>query len=896
MKLLSTEGDPLFYLAARMAGGKKGKVTPLMKQYAEMKAQHPDAVLLFRVGDFYETFGEDAERSAGVLGITLTSRNNGGSNIALAGFPYHSLEVYLPKLVRAGFRVAVCEQLEKPSKERKIVRRGVTELVTPGIVQGDNLLEHKKNNYLAAVAPNNLGQFGISFVDISTGEFYVAEGSKSYMDKLLQGFSPSEVVLPKGYKKEWTAHYGDSYYAYPLEDWIFEEAYGRGKLIEHFSIKNLKGFGIEESPQQQGAAGAILHYLAQTQHTRLSHLDSIRRILPDHYVWLDRFTVRNLELINPSHQGGLALVDVLDGTATPMGARLLRRWVVMPLTEKTAIETRHQVVEALTQHTELADELLTDLRVIGDLERLVSKVATRRVNPREMRQLHRALSAISPLALKLTTAENTSLAGMAKGLDNCPDFVELVDKTLQQEVPVLLSKGAVIADGVNEELDSWRDAVNNAQVLLNDLRNREAEQTGITSLKVGFNNVFGYYLEVTNKYKNQGLIPDHWVRKQTLANAERYISEELKTLEERILGAGEKIQAREEELFNKLVSDALPYVNRIQATAKAVAQLDCLWGFAKLANKHSWVRPQLHSGTELSLKQSRHPVIEALMPPGENYVPNDILLEPESRQILMITGPNMSGKSAILRQTALSVIMAQMGCFVAAQEAKIGLVDKVFTRVGASDNISSGESTFMVEMNETASIMNNVSPKSLVLLDEIGRGTSTFDGVSIAWSIAEYLHEHGDARPKTLFATHYHELNALAKRLPRIINMHVATQEAGDRVIFLRKLVEGGSRHSFGIHVARMAGMPTSIVVRAGEILKQLEQQRIEQGIGTEDEEVSSPSVSTSTITRPMQLSIFEAGDPKAAKLRAALEELDVDQLTPMEAMLKIIEWRKNLG
>ncbi|MFK8054742.1 MAG: DNA mismatch repair protein MutS [Saprospiraceae bacterium] len=878
-----------------MAGGKKGKVTPLMKQYGEMKAQHPDAVLLFRVGDFYEVFGEDAERSAGVLGITLTSRNNGGSDVALAGFPYHSLEVYLPKLVRAGFRVAVCEQLEKPSKERKIVRRGVTELVTPGVAQGDNLLEHKKNNFLAAIAPNRLGQFGISFVDISTGEFFVAEGSKSYLDKLLQGFSPSEVVLPKGHKKEWTATYGDSYYAYPLEDWIFEDAYGRGKLIEHFSVKNLKGFGIEDSPLQQGAAGAILHYLAQTQNTRLSHLDSIRRILPDHHVWLDRFTVRNLELIEPSHQGGISLVDVLDGTATPMGARLLRRWVVMPLTDMAAITTRHEVVEALHQKIDLTEDLLQDLRVIGDLERLVSKVATQRVNPREMRQLHRALSAVVPLSQKLQASANDALASMSAGLDDCPNFVALVDHSLQEEVPVLLSKGAVIASGVNAELDGWRDDVSNAQVLLNDLRTREAEATGITSLKVGFNNVFGYFLEVTNKYKNLGLIPDHWTRKQTLANAERYISEELKQLEERILGAGEKIQLREEELFHKLVADALPYVSRIQATAKAVAQLDCLWGFANLAKRQSWVRPSLHEGTELSLKQSRHPVIEALMPPGENYVPNDISLDPETNQILMITGPNMSGKSAILRQTALSVIMAQMGCFVAAESAEIGLVDKVFTRVGASDNISSGESTFMVEMNETASIMNNVSPRSLVLLDEIGRGTSTFDGVSIAWSIAEYLHEHGDARPKTLFATHYHELNALAKRLPRILNMHVATQEAGDRVIFLRKLVEGGSRHSFGIHVARMAGMPNAIVERAGEILKQLEQQRMEQGIGTEGEDVSSPSVSTSTITRPMQMNIFEAGDPKAAHLRAALEEIDVERLTPVEAMLLLIEWQKGL-
>ena len=888
-----------------MGGGKRGKVTPLMRQYAEMKAQHPDAVLLFRVGDFYETFGEDAERAAGILGITLTSRNNGGSDVPLAGFPHHSIEVYLPKLVRAGFRVAVCEQLEKPSKERKVVRRGITELVTPGVAQGDNLLDRKRNNYLAAVVPDASGRrFGVAFVDVSTGEFLAAAGDAPYLDKLLQGLAPAEVVLPKGYRAEWAATYGDAYYAYPLEDWIFEPAYGRGKLLEHFRVRSLKGFGIEEAPLPQAAAGAILHYLAQTQQKQLGHLGTLRRLQPDDTVWLDRFTVRNLELLEPSHAGGKALVDVLDATLTPMGARLLRRWVVMPMTRRDGLAMRHDVVEALTNDRDLRGELSEPLRQIGDLERLAGKLATRRINPREARQLHRALSAVDPLSLKLAAQPGEAFALLSRHLDACEGLVDLIGRTVREDAPALVAKGDVIAGGVDAELDAWRDDVTNAQVLLNDLRNREAEATGISSLKVSFNNVFGYYFEVSNKYKNQGLTPETWVRKQTLANAERYVSEELKALEERILGAGDRIRAREAELYERLLSEAQPFVTRVQASARAVARLDVLWGFAELAERHRWVRPVLNEGTALSLTQARHPVIEAQLPPGEAYVPNDVALDREERQILMITGPNMSGKSAILRQTALAVLMAQCGCFVAADAAEIGVVDKVFTRVGASDDISSGESTFMVEMNETASIMNNVSARSLVLLDEIGRGTSTFDGVSIAWSIAEYLHEHGEARPKTLFATHYHELNALAGRLERVVNLHVSTQEAGERVIFLRKLAEGGSRHSFGIHVARMAGMPTAIVVRAGEILAQLERQRLEQGIGGEDGDgdatpgggaaggPQAARVRAEAISRPMQLSIFEAGDPVAAKLRAAVEELNVNELTPVEAMMRVLEWR----
>ncbi len=882
---------------------KSGKVTPLMRQYAQMKAQHPDAVLLYRVGDFYETFGEDAERAAGVLGITLTSRNNGGSDVPLAGFPYHSLEVYLPKLVRAGFRVALCEQLEKPSKERKVVRRGITELITPGIVQGDNLLERKRNNFLAAVAPDTSGErFGIAFVDVSTGEFTVAQGDRAYLDKLLQGMQPAEVVLPKGFRKTWDTLYGDDYYTYPLEDWIFEPAYAHGKVVEQFRVASLRGFGMEGEPLLQTAAGAVLHYLNQAKQAELSHLATIRRLLPEKYVWLDRFTVRNLELVEASSPGGRALVDELDATQTPMGARLLRRWLLMPLTELHEIEQRHDIVAALVGDRDLSERLQGYLKAIGDLERLVGKVSTQRATPREMCQLRKALEQL-PKVRELQP-DPRAFAELLSQLDPCAELASRISCDLHPDSPALVSKGGFIAGAVDTELDAWRSDVANAEGLLEELRQREAKQTGITSLKVGFNNVFGYYFEVTNRFKGQDLVPDTWHRKQTLANAERYISDELKALEDRILGAAEKIQLREEELFARLLDYAKGYVVRLQHSAQLVAQLDVLWGFAQLAERRNWTRPRLNDGHALDLRGARHPVIEAGLKPGEAYVPNDTLLDPEDRQILMITGPNMSGKSAILRQTALAVLMAQTGSFVAAEAADIGLVDKVFTRVGASDNLSGGESTFMVEMNETASIMNNVTARSLVLLDEIGRGTSTFDGVSIAWSIAEYLHEHGDARPKTLFATHYHELNALAARLPGVHNMHVSTQEVGDRVIFLRKLVDGGSRHSFGIHVARMAGMPTAIVVRAGEILGQLERQRIEQGIGEEVDagagfSESSPAVTqvrSNEITRPMQLSIFEAGDPKAAKLRAALEDLDLNHLTPIDAMTKVLAWRKMLA
>ena len=869
-----------------------------MRQYAEMKAQHPDAILLYRVGDFYETFGEDAERAHAVLGITLTSRNNGGSDVPLAGFPYHSLEVYLPKLVRAGFRVALCEQLEKPSKERKVVRRGITELVTPGIAQGDHLLDQKRNNFLAAVAPGSGGErFGMAFVDVSTGEFFVAQGDGAYLDKLLRSMQPAEVVLPKGYRKTWAETYAEDYYTYALEDWIFDASYARTKVVEQFRVASLRGFGMEDEPLLQTAAGAVLHYLAQAKQASLGHLATISRLLPEQYVWLDRFTVRNLELVEASSPGGTALVNVLDATQTAMGARLLRRWLLLPLTDAAAIARRHDLVAQLFGDRRLREEIGEVLKAVGDLERLVAKLATRRINPREVRVLSSALQRFPDL--RRLGEDDTPLARHLDRLEESADLKERIERQIREDAPTLVSKGGIVADGADERLDAWRSDVANAEALLGALRDREAAATTISSLKIGFNNVFGYYFEVTNRFKGQGLVPEAWARKQTLANAERYVSEELKVLEERILGAGDKIQRREEELFAEFVDAAQAYVMRLQQSAQVLAQLDVLYGFAYLAERHRWSRPELGDSLSLKLAAARHPVIECGLPPGERYVPNDVALDPDGRQILMITGPNMSGKSAILRQTALAVVMAQIGSYVAADRAEIGLVDKVFVRVGASDNLSGGESTFMVEMNETASIMNNIGPRSLVLLDEIGRGTSTFDGVSIAWSIAEYLHESAAARPKTLFATHYHELNALAARLPRIHNMHVSTQEAGERVIFLRKLVEGGSRHSFGIHVARLAGMPTAIVVRAGEILAQLETQRIEQGIGEEDATGDAPAltgVDTATIPRPMQLSIFEAGDPKAAKLRAAVEDLDLNNLTPIEAMTKVLQWRRDLA
>ncbi len=868
------------------------KITPLMQQYFGVKAKHPDSILLFRVGDFYETFSDDAVTASEVLGIVLTARNNGGSDIELAGFPYHSLDLYLPRLVRAGFRVAICEQLEKPSKEKKIVKRGVTEVITPGIATSDKLLDHKSNNYLASVCFAKKERAGISFLDISTGELLVSEGSLSHIDKLLQSFSPSEIIFSKSKGKLFEEKFGDKFYTYPLDDWAFTKDYTNEKLIEHFKVQSLKGFGIEEMELAQVAAGASLHYLDTTENKNLKHINSISRIQPDKYVWLDRFTIRNLELIYSPQETGIPLISILDKTISPMGARLMKKWVVLPLKVPQAIESRLKNVAYFIEHRELSTEIENNIRLIGDLERLISKVPLGKINPREVVQLNKALSALEPIQKLLEKTSNTHLQKIAEGLNPCPKLRDEIIKTVKEDPPVNLSKGGVIADGKNEELDELRNIVKNSKEILADIQKREAEKTGIANLKIGFNNVFGYYLEVTNKYKNQGLIPDNWVRKQTLTGSERYISEELKKIETKILGAEEKILALEDRLFQELVFTISDYIQPVQFNAALIAQLDCLLSFATVAIKNNYCHPKIDDSFVIDIKEGRHPVIEQHLPIGEAYVPNDVFLDNEEQQIMMITGPNMAGKSALLRQTALICLMAQMGSFVPAKAAKIGLIDKVFTRVGASDNISSGESTFMVEMNETASIMNNVSDRSLILLDEIGRGTSTYDGISIAWSIAEYLHNHNDFRPKTLFATHYHELNELANKFTRIKNFNIATKELGQKVIFLRKLIEGGSNHSFGIYVAKLAGMPKSIVKRATQILGQLEQKSIDNANGASKEEIQHK---LKQMPEPMQLSIFEAADPKAEQVKKMLAELDLNGLTPIECMLKLNELKKIL-
>ncbi len=864
-----------------------------MQQYFQVKASHPDAIMLFRVGDFYETFAQDAITASQVLGIVLTSRNNGGSDIELAGFPYHSLDTYLPKLVRAGYRVAVCEQLEKPSKERKIVRRGVTEIVTPGIAISDKLLDHKTNNFLAAVTFGKK-QSGVAFLDISTGEFLVSEGSQQYIDKLLNGLKPTEILYSKTNAKQFTQQFGDQFYTYTLDDWIFTTDFAREKLLTHFEVKSLKGYGVEELELGQIAAGAILHYLATTENTNLKHINAVNRIEADRYVWLDRFTIRNLELIYSQHESGVSLIDILDKTVSPMGGRLLKKWMVLPLKSKQAIDARLEMVEFFIREHEMAKEVDSNIKLVGDLERLISKVPLGKVNPREVVQLKRALTAIVPIKAALTKCGNASLEKIGAKLDVCEKIRAQIEKELIEDPPVNLNKGGVMADGVSEELDDYRSVTQNAKDLLLDIQKTEAERTGIANLKIGFNNVFGYYLEVTNKYKGQGLVPDEWVRKQTLTNAERYITDELKKLEVKILGAEEKIQALEVQLFESLVMSLADYIEPIQRNARLIAQLDCLQSFAKCAVKNEYCLPVIDDGYEIDIKEGRHPVIEHQLELGEAYIPNDVYLDRDTQQVLMITGPNMSGKSALLRQTALICLMAQMGSFVPAKSAKIGLIDKIFTRVGASDNISSGESTFMVEMNETASIMNNISDRSLILLDEIGRGTSTYDGVSIAWSIAEYLHNNGTAKPKTLFATHYHELNELTNKFERIKNFSISTKEVGQKVIFLRKLIPGGSNHSFGIYVARMAGMPKSIVKRADHILKQLEQNRIDSNtLGSKEKDIKQKLQQMPA--EPMQLNMFNAMDPRAEKILSQMEDLDVNSLTPIEAMMKLNELKEML-
>ncbi len=858
-----------------------------MAQYNQLKSKHADAILLFRVGDFYETFSSDAVIASTVLGIILTARNNGGSKVELAGFPHHSIDTYLPKLVQAGYRVAICEQLEKPSKHKKIVKRGVTEIVTPGITTNEKILNKKKNNFLAAIHFGKKGKIGLAFIDISTGEFLISEGSTKYIDKLLQSFRPSEILYSKSRNKEVSKYFGDNFYQYGIEQWVFTEDYADEKLQQQFEVNSLKGFGIEELNIAKVAAGAVLHYIATTEHKNLLHLNHISRIHSDDYVWLDKFTVRNLELVYSHAANGIPLIDILDQTISPMGTRLLNKWILLPLKDLNKVKERHQVVRYFMDNNAFTNSITDQIQLVGDLERLIAKVPMGKINPREVMQLCKALQAIEPIKTNLSKTDNPRLHSIADQLLLCTPLQERITKQLQETPPVKLDKGAVIAAGVSKELDELRDIINNSKEHLLSIQQTEAAATGIDNLKIGFNNVFGYYLEVTNKYKNKGLVPDHWVRKQTLTNAERYITDALKQLEVKILGAEEKVLALEQQLFIDLVFSIQEYIRPIQTNAALIAQLDCLSAFAKIAIQYNYCRPQMNESLVIDIKEGRHPVIEQHLKLGDEYVPNDIYLDNDTQQIIMITGPNMSGKSALLRQTALICLMAQIGSFVPAREASLGMIDKIFTRVGASDNISSGESTFMVEMNETASILNNISARSLILLDEIGRGTSTYDGISIAWSISEFLHNNPAAQPKTLFATHYHELNELAERFERIKNYNVSTKEMNNKVIFLRKLKEGGSKHSFGIHVAKMAGMPRSVVERSGEILKELEQKSIDTG--NLDQKVRQ-------LSAPVQLSFFDAEtEPKLLEVQEALEDLDPKQLTPIECMLKLDELKKML-
>lgn len=868
------------------------KVTPLMAQYFKLKSKHPDAILLYRVGDFYETFAKDAIKVADILGIVLTKRNNGGNDIELAGFPYHSLDVYLPKLVRAGYRVAICEQLEKPSKEKKIVDRGVTDVITPGITIDDTILDRKSNNYLASIYFTPKNEYGVAFLDISTGEFMVSEGSASTVEKLIDGFSPSEIIYSKAFAKDYSKAFGDRYYFYGIEEWVYTHDYAREKLLDKFSVTNLKGFGIEELQLAQVAAGAILHYLSSTQNNKIAHISGITRIQSEHFVWLDRFTVKNLELIRSAHDSGSSLAQVMDKTVTPMGARMLKNWILLPLLSIERIQSRLDMVSYFVEKYFDQESLTVILRQVGDTERIASKLAMEKISPRELLQLKKSLELLPDILMILKASDNEALSVLGDKLILCQKLREEISKTLSDDPPSMVSKGNVIKPGCHEELDDLRNVIRNSKDLLLEIQTSEAEKTGISSLKIGFNNVFGYYLEVTNKYKDHDRIPDTWVRKQTLANAERYISEDLKILETKILTAEEKIAELEEKLYMELVITAAGYLDAIQQNAKNIAVLDCILSFAHIATKYNYCRPDVDESYELSLTEARHPVIERQLPLGQTYVPNDISLSNDDTQIMMITGPNMSGKSAVLRQTALISLMAQMGSYVPATTAKVGLIDKIFTRVGASDNISSGESTFMLEMNETASIMNNISKRSLILLDEIGRGTSTYDGISIAWSLAEFLH-NGKVKPKTLFATHYHELNELAEKYPRIKNYNVATREIGNKVIFLRKLMEGGCEHSFGIHVAAMAGMPRDIITRAMEILEDLESKTIE---GQDDPNRKDTRHNAKNIVpNNFQLSLFETADPIAGELKQNIKTLDLNTMTPIECMLKLHELKKIL-
>ena len=856
-----------------------------MKQYFDIKAKHPDAILLFRVGDFYEMYGEDAVIGAEILGIVQTKRANGvGQHVEMAGFPHHALDSYLPKLVRAGKRVAICDQLEDPKMTKKLVKRGITELVTPGVSINDNILNHKENNFLASIHFVK-DHCGIAFLDISTGEFLTAEGSVDYMDKLINNFSPKEVLIERGNKKRFEEAFGPRYFVFELDDWIFTTNAAEDRLLKHFETKNLKGFGVQHLKLGVIASGAILYYLDQTQHTHIQHITALSRIEEERFVRLDKFTVRSLELVDAMNEEGTSLLQVIDKTISPMGSRMLRRWVLFPLKDLRPIQERQDVVDHLFRHPELKELLETQLEQIGDLERIISKVAVGRVSPREVVQLKVALTALEPIKQACMESEEPSLQRIGEQLNACTLIRDRIAKEIQPDPPSLVNRGGIIATGVNAELDELRTIAYSGKDYLLKVQQRESEETGIPSLKIGFNNVFGYYIEVRNAHKEK--VPAGWIRKQTLVNAERYITEELKEYEEKILGAEERILSLETRLFNDLVLALSEYIPPIQIDANQIGRLDCLLSFAKVAESHRYIRPVVDESDVIDIKGGRHAVIERQLPPGEPYIANDVYLDNERQQIIMITGPNMAGKSALLRQTALITLLAQIGCFVPAESARIGLIDKIFTRVGASDNISVGESTFMVEMNEAADILNNMTARSLVLFDELGRGTSTYDGISIAWAIVEYIHEHPNAKAKTLFATHYHELNEMERSFPRIKNYNVSVKEVGNKVIFLRKLVPGGSEHSFGIHVAKMAGMPKSIVNRANEILKQLEKENRQEGIsGKSVKAVTTPA-------EGYQLSFFQLDDPVLSQVRDEIRDLDVNNLTPIEALNKLNEIKR---
>ncbi len=858
--------------------------TPLMRQFNEIKSQHPDAILLFRVGDFYETFSEDAIIASQILGITLTRRANGAAQyVELAGFPHHALDTYLPKLVRAGKRVAICDQLEDPKKTKTLVKRGITELVTPGVSINDNILNHKENNFLCAIHFYK-NMCGISLLDISTGEFLTSEGVVNDIDKLLSSFSPKEILIERGKRKEFEEKFGQHYFLFELDDWVFTEQTANDRLLEHFETKNLKGFGVSHLSLGIVASGTILHYLDVTHHTQIDHIVAIRRIEEDRFVRIDRFTARSLELISTMNEDGKSLLNIMDKTISPMGSRMMRRWLMFPLKDKLPIQKRHDVVENFFRETALRSLVQSHIAQVGDLERIISKAAVRRISPREVVAIKTALTVIEPLRDAFLASSNKSLQEMGEKLNPCPLIRDRIEKELMPDPPALANKGGFINNGVNSELDDLRDIAHSGKDRLLSMQQREIEKTGITSLKIGFNNVFGYYIEVRHTHKDK--VPSDWIRKQTLVSAERYITEELKEYEEKILGAEEKIYSLEIEIFNSLVESLIEYIPTIQINANIIARCDCLYSFAKVAQENNYIRPEINTSLEIDIKSGRHPVIETQLPPDDPFVANDVYLDNDTQQIIIITGPNMSGKSALLRQTALITILAQIGSFVPAESAKIGLVDKIFTRVGASDNISLGESTFMVEMNEASNILNNISERSLILFDELGRGTSTYDGISIAWSIVEYIHENPNARAKTLFATHYHELNEMEKSFKRIKNYNVSVKEIDNKIIFLRKLTRGGSEHSFGIHVAKMAGMPPSITKRAESILSEMEQHNRKEGIGKPLNEIVENR-------EGFQLSFFQLDDPILSQVRDEIINLDVNNLTPVDALNKLNEIKK---